>query len=491
MKKLVYSLLAVLLLVGCNEKLNVDHYKGGRPQIYSFTPTTGSAGTKVTIYGENLGNLQGVFLGPDTALAFAPTKYHVSQSELEVTIPSNARSGCFWVALDTQLVSTVDTFQVIYPQPVVSSWPDSGRVYRQIVLEGENLQVIDRVMIDTLHAPIIAKYPGELVFEVPFFADENKALPLRLIYYNAEGEQALGPEGATFYIKKQTPVIQTCPASLTKYEPIAISGEVLSLIEYLMVGEEKVSIVFKSDNELIIDMPANYFGGEMTGDLVAYYYGGAMKMVICENFHVISDPNEPRYYTYKNVTLSGRTASGGENMPFFDGETGAVISTCDAKSQMMDIDFLLYDNSGYAQLYSPANTSSILKNYKCVDDVTGLEESIVTGSEWADFQKIATKFRVLNPANTAQKRVIDAYEAGTIISLDEAFFTGVSAPSSSAPKVYLSNDQTSNLSVDHYPYAWIHNFATDKDGIMKVTGAKEDKKTGKTYEITFDIIWEK
>ena len=82
-----------------------------------------------------------------------------------------------------------------------------------------------------------------------------------------------------------------------------------------------------------------------------------------------------------------------------------------------------------------------------------------------------------------------------IIELNEDFFVGVSEPSSKAPRVYKSStDQgysTSHFSVDAYPYGWVKNFTTGKNGIIKMKSLPKEAVNGRIPELTFDIIWSK
>ncbi len=480
MKRTIVCMAVLCLLAGCREKLSVEQGVTEAPTILSFAPTEGEAGTEVTILGTHLGEVDSVWLG-DVLL---PLRYRVSAEEMVVEISTTAQTGRLVVKNSAGVDTAQTLFTVQYAVPVVYEWPTEGTVYEQLVLEGENLQIVDQVRIGEQAATIVAKRKNELTFEVPFRDDETP-VAIRLSYFDVDGEQVIGPQGETFVVQKQSPKITDCPTSLTKYSPITITGELLSLFDSIKAGEQRLQIVGKNDEALQVDLPADYYGGEMTADLVGWYYG-TKKMVLCPSFTVISDPNEPRYRTYKNVVLSGRSSNGGEDMPFFVGETGTVVSTCDAEGQMMAIDFLLYDNTGYAQLYSPSNSANTLKNFKC-EGVSIVSDATV----WADFFKVDTKFRILNPATEAEKAVIDAYEAGTIVTLDDAFFEGISEPAAKAPKVYQSDATGKNLSVDAYPYCWAHNFRTGKNGLLKIQGVRTSEETGKTYEVTCDIIWEK
>lgn len=212
------------------------------------------------------------------------------------------------------------------------------------------------------------------------------------------------------------------------------------------------------------------------------------------DFQVFADPNEPRYYTHKNVLLSARAGYGGTEDAFFDAESGMVIGSCEAAENMTIIDFLLYDQAGYVQLYGPHNSDNTVKNFKCDGKTIDPQDGT-----WKNFYDdeigIITCFRVLKPEVEAEKAIIDAYEAGTIVALDDAFFSQVSDPQSKAPRVYRSaSDQgysNSHFSLDEYPYGWVKNFTTGKNGIIKMTGMPKDAVNDRIPELTFDIIWSK
>jgi hypothetical protein len=223
-------------------------------------------------------------------------------------------------------------------------------------------------------------------------------------------------------------------------------------------------------------------------------YYGDKEVIFAKDFQVYADPDEPRFYRYTDVLLSARGNYGGLEMPFFDAESGTVISSCEAAENIPIIDFLLYDQAGYVQLYGPHNAANTVKNFKCdgksIDPQDGTWNAFYRPDEG-----IITCFRVLKPENETEKAIIDAYEAGTIIELNEEFFAGVSEPSSKAPRVYrsASDDGYSNshFSLDQYPYGWVRNFTTGKNGIIKVTAMPKEAVNGRIPELQFDIIWSK
>ena len=454
------------------------------PILTDFSPKEGEIGTEITITGENLQRVDTVMIGGTTA-AIA---YRISTTKLVAKVISGNKSGTIRIINVVGFDESKETFTVHYAVPSIKQFPTEGTVNEEVVVEGDNLHFIEQVLVDGQAAVIIAQRKQELVFKVPY-SDEEGKVSLRFTYFDGNTTQSIGEEGNTFLVLKEVPKITYCPTSLTKYTPVTLQGEHLKLIERMVVGDQPVLIKLQSDEEITFDMPTNYFGGNMTGDLKGYYYG-VKELVMAEDFQVIADPNEPRYYTYKNVLLSARANYGGTEEAFFDGESGMVISSCDAAASRSIIDFLLYDQSGYVQLYSPMNAANVVKNFKCEGKTIDPQDGT-----WNDFFTIETYFRVLNPDSLAQKAIIDAYEAGTIVELNEEFFAGVPEPVSKAPRVYKSStDQgyaNTHFSLDAYPYGWVRNSTTGKNGIIKVTAMPKEATNGRIPELQFDIIWSK
>ena len=224
-------------------------------------------------------------------------------------------------------------------------------------------------------------------------------------------------------------------------------------------------------------------------------YYGEEEVIITKNFSLITDPNEPRYYKHTDVLLSARSGYGGTEDAFFDAETGAVYNSCSAFENRTAIDFFIYDQSGYVQLYGPHNATNTVKNFKCNNVTIDPQDG-----SWNDFYGaggIETKFRALNRANPDELRVIEAYEAGTIIELNSELFNGIELPTTSAPRVYKSSSDagfdasSGHFSLDEYSIGWVRNFSTGKNGIIKVKQMPKDAVNGRIPELIFDIIWAK
>lgn len=481
---ILYPLSLLLCLSSCSTKDNVPVAGTQPPVISAFAPTEGGVGTLITIQGEELTRVDSAWIGQFPI----DIKYRVSQHQLQLEVVPGAMTGPITLSNNAGRCTTTECFTVRYQQPIVDTYPTEVTVYDQVVLTGRNLQVVAAVLINGNPVRVIAQRENELVFEVPFH-DSEEPVTIRLTYFDGEKEQTIGPEGATLIIQKLKPLVTECPTSLTKYSPVCLIGERLNLIDTLYIGNIKPEIRVQNETMIEFDMPSNYFDGPFVGVLKAIYYG-TKELVLCENFSVISDPNEPRYNVYKNIVLSAR--NGGTEICFIDADQGIVYGSCEVEENMTAIDFFLYDQSGYAQFYSPNNATNTTKNYKC----NGVSITANNPTAWNEFYKIECLFRVLNPDNSSQKAVIDAYEAGTIVKLDEDFFAGISEPSSKAPRIYQTDEDrdkagTGHFSTKSYAWGWVKNKTTGKNGIIKILSTRANAETGKTYEVTFDMIWEK
>lgn len=470
----------MLGLVACNEKINVEKYTVQAPTISSISPTEGEVGTSVTITGTNLTRVNKVTMGEGEMTML----YRVSPTELVAVVSSDSRSGKIGVSNDAGSATSDDSFTIAYYQPVVTAYPDTATVGDQITLRGEHLNAINAVFADGISCQIINSRKNEMTFIVPYHEDEVK-IALRFAYFDGTEDKVFGPEGETFVILKIRPTYTTIPTSLTKYTPVSLEGENLDIIDSLFVGTTKLLIKSKNANEIVFDLPTNCFTGPFSGDLYGICYGQA-RVDIAKDFQVISDPNEPHFYEWNDVVMTAGNVLGLPEMPFFIGGEGLVVSSCEAADYKGAIDFLMYDNNGYCQMYGPQNATKTLKNFKC--DGTSI---VVNATEWQIFYATTTKFRPLDPANAGYKAVIDAWENGTLVSISDAV-NGLAAPSSAAPKFYPSADKAgTNFSPDGISVAWVKNFNTGKNGLLKVKEVLTDPDTKKCYRATFDIIWDK
>lgn len=485
-----FLFLTVAIFMACNENTIIEKFEVKAPVITDFSPKTGEVGTEITIVGENLERIDKILIGGGKA----DIKYRISSTKLVAKVLTSSRNGVITVTNIAGEAQSSDSFSITYVVPTIETYPTEGTVDNEIVIDGTNLHTIDSIMLGIQKATIVSKRNDEIVFKVPYSESEDP-VELRFVYFDGTQNVNLGPTGKTFSIIKESPQIFDFPSSLTKYEPIEIVGERLQLIDSIFVGDVKALIKSKTDRSIIIDMPANYFGGNMSSVTLKGIYYGERVIIITNNFQVYADPNEPRYHKYTNVLLSARAGYGGTEDAFFDAETGAVYNSCAAFEYRLEIDFFIYDQSGYVQLYGPHNAANTVRNFRC----NGVTIDPQDGS-WNDFYGaggVETRFKALSRENADELRVINAYETNLIVEMNDAFFEGIEPPLISAPRIYRSasdpgyNASSGHFSLDENNIGWIRNYKTGKNGIIKLTGMPKDAVNGRIPELTFDIIWDK
>lgn len=269
----------------------------------------------------------------------------------------------------------------------------------------------------------------------------------------------------------------------------------------------KVTITGKanSDNGLkLIEIYDDYKGvfdkvdqialtkNEKTYDLnYKYAYrknAGKIKIVIIDNFGLkaealISIPVKS-YVLYKDLTMMANgTASAPSPSSFFIGETGSPIGTCTISGQDQKVDFVTYCSStSVFTLYSPANTTTISKNYKCNTQIWEPDPANLK----------ATKFRVLIPGTAETDRVYAAYSANTITALDDQFFEGIITPGSSTVKfdTIAANQGANTFNLTTAYLIWIRvpkQDGTFTNQLLKVTNVIIGASAA-TSTIKFDIL---
>lgn len=191
---------------------------------------------------------------------------------------------------------------------------------------------------------------------------------------------------------------------------------------------------------------------------------------------IIAIPVLP-YEIYKDVTMS---AQGTSAVTFYNSAVilpaYTFIGPCDFANNETNISFLFYNTSNGPTFYAPTNATSVIANYRC-NGVQYVPTIPVTN--WT-----ATRFRVLNPENSIQGAIYDAYNTNNIPSLEDDFFTGVAVPSSSAPRYGTASDQF-NEDSNYLVWARIPNPDKTINVLLRI---KSVNQNGNESTITFDLL---
>lgn len=200
-----------------------------------------------------------------------------------------------------------------------------------------------------------------------------------------------------------------------------------------------------------IDVPNN----EKTYNLnYAYTYrknAGNLKVVVTDKFDLKAEAiiNIPlkKYTLYSDlVMMANGTATAPSASSFFFGKTGGVTGTCNISGQEKSLDFVTYCSSTFVfTIYSPANTTTISKNFKC--------NTLIWEPSISDLK--ATKFRTLIPGPGDADRIYAAYNNNSITDLDDTFFGSIAAPSSNTVKYDANAPAANAFNVTNAYLVWI------------------------------------
>lgn len=131
-----FAVFILLSLTGCGSSGGSSNPASpvSVPSILNVSPTTGSPGTQVTIQGTGFGVLQGTSTVTYAGVTLIPNAW--SNTQIVVTIPSNAvTGGAFIINVGGQVSNTSTAFTITDPQ-LTSVSPASGLPGSQVTLTG-------------------------------------------------------------------------------------------------------------------------------------------------------------------------------------------------------------------------------------------------------------------------------------------------------------------------------------------------------------------
>ncbi len=111
------------------------------PTVGSFTPTSGTTGTRVTITGTNFVNVRQVLFGLKPAESFVVT----SSTSLTAQVPGNAVTGLVYVVAEGGLAASAEPFTVRVPPSIRGFTPGRGPVGTVVTLTGAGLSDVTQV----------------------------------------------------------------------------------------------------------------------------------------------------------------------------------------------------------------------------------------------------------------------------------------------------------------------------------------------------------
>jgi uncharacterized delta-60 repeat protein len=174
-----------------------------RPAVASFSPGSGAAGEKLTVFGSNLGNLTSAeFSG-----GVAATNFPMSQSRVELEIPVGAMSGPITLRNAFGETTTLAMFKLLAaPLPVITGIPsESVAIGSQFVVSGKNFYDVTSVRIGVVTASFVVQSATRMTVTVP-----TNALTARVIL---SGPGGTAESASDLFVTKAPPAFTSAASS--------------------------------------------------------------------------------------------------------------------------------------------------------------------------------------------------------------------------------------------------------------------------------------
>ncbi len=420
------------------------------PVITEFSPSSGSAGTEITVKGSHLATVNAAFIGG----VETKVENRISNNELLLKVIGNEVTGPVKLVNSVGEVVSVETFTMAYVVPAISSIVPDGDAFEPrdvVVINGSNLKAVLGFYFGDVQAEVLSLSNTKAEIVVPFV--EADFARIRLQYY-AAGAEAYVQSVKEYEMLKPViePVIISVPDEVEEGSTITITGENLDRISKVHFGEFELVIESVTYSELVVLFPEGLLTEDAVDQLIATH-NMSHSLVLNADFTATVIPLFP-YYFWENIELSAQ--AGGS--AFFNSKTGMTYDNCSAPAVVDDLDFSGYiTNAKYFTIYGPHNTTNVLRNYKCGE--TGLDEMM------GSYLTIETRFRVLSEGDAAQNALIQKVKNAEIEDVNVALFDGISDPAGST--VANRFDQADpTMQAGSVVYFW--NKVKDKRGIIHI-----------------------
>lgn len=489
LKYIILPLLATLIcFTSCDETLGiVDNNLNNKvqaPQVESFYPQTGSAGTEILITGVGFSEADSVQINGVTS----KIKNKISDSQILIELTGMESSGKIKVFNLKGSAESSETFTVIdkAPENVELSVEASDILASgmQVDVTGQNLKTIQNIYLSgstDRKATILFQTDEKITFTVPVICDPTAKIKLE--YY--EKATAKYWESDAYATNKTIvpPVVISCPGKAYLGQVLLIDVTNADRIDSVYFGTENLTFKLISNTQISVSLPTN-----LTSNASANLW---MLHNACESDDIMPDFQIviPTFYTYFDLHLTAHGGNGGSTGAtgtgaFFDAEGGGTYTTCQAVEHPGDIEFATYsNNSGAFVFYGPQSlTSGTIKNYYCgTTSLSSLMNLTV-------FNAVTVKFRVLDATSAEQKVIIDMFNSNDISDLSDALFGSISVPATNNISYFKS--ASGNSAYKPGDIIWFKNSSTGKNGLMRVnsvdySGIVQDKFSSAQADILY------
>lgn len=342
------------IMFSCSEVTKIELEKQMAPIITDFSPKSGKAGTEIKIWGDYLGTVNKVLLGN----VESGIKYRLTQDTIIIYPISNSKTGKIKLINPYGETESDEIFTMEYPVPVITSMPTSGEAGDEIMIQGENLNVISEIRFGDIVANITYQSDKEIIVVIPINAPENEKI--NFYYFDDEGSKYIESD-EVFSPTKSEPIFDALSITeANEGSAITITGQNLNFIEKVIMNDDIELNMSKSETSISITLPEV---DENTTITLSAIYNGDNKKEIVSGFVII----DVKYYSYKNIMLGARESG----LPsFFNATTGASFGACDilGMGSLSENDkFHMYTDYSSSTLIfgNPSNGQNKFKNFKC------------------------------------------------------------------------------------------------------------------------------
>lgn len=442
--KLAAAFFAALLMGSC-EKVSMEEIIDTPPDIQSFSPAEGYAGSKVTVKGSSLHNVVSAKIGDENA----EIDQRISDSQIVIKVPAMATTGKITLSNSVGSGESADFFTMTYPAPEadIASLPTSVDLGGNLLIFGKKMSVISRVLFSALgyeahEAEIVSQNDSEIVVKVPFV--EGSKANISFEYFDGNVVTATDPSLISVSMSRLTPKVTEVSATEGAVgDVITLTGENLDKVERVLLGGVPCIITQQTPESLkfvITDNP-DFTDGDNFASLQIEYFDGVETEELNPNFKVTVSG----VLFWKDITLYAQGRDVEEFTSFFSPQTGMAYanstwrqldpisfanqaSNCSAAqvpaSSEKDYDsvvpyfFFTGVSAGHLQVNSPAGSATMLRNIYTENN--SAVDFRVTGANADCYGTPVLTFLALEESNAAHKALIDQVRNGTLTRLDES-----------------------------------------------------------------------
>lgn len=289
-------LLATVLMAAC-DKESMNPVIQSAPEIESFYPESGSAGTEIVITGAYLDDVVTATIGGVPAELLQK----VSNSRISIKVPAGAQSGTIVLANAIGKVESEGIFTMEYPAPSInqSSIPAEMKMGNKLLVTGTNMNVISSViftpegMEEGNEAEIISQSDNEIVVKIPFLDSENATISFT--YFDGSNNASV--------VSETVRLVSDLPRVFTEFtgtyavgSTVMLEGSNLNFVERVYVVTSKTNEVECSfsatSSNLSFTVPSsNDFDQTLdapnTTTLKIVYADGTMESTLTDNFVIV------------------------------------------------------------------------------------------------------------------------------------------------------------------------------------------------------------